>query len=148
MSSESSLAQFSVRARADDHARTTVSTRGHEFVVDEPTAQGGSDGGPTPVEYLLGAWAGCLNVTAHLVADDHDIDIESLDVDLAGGIDPAKLHGDREDGRAGFQHIDVELAVETDATDDELAAWLAEVEARCPVADNLVNETPADISLA
>jgi len=148
MSSESTLAKFSVRAQAEDHAQTTVSTRGHEFVVDEPTAQGGSDDGPTPVEYLLGAWAGCLNVTAHLVADDHDIEIESLDIDLAGGIDPAKLHGERDDVRAGFQHIEVELDVEADASDAELDAWLADVEARCPVADNLVNETPADLTLA
>ncbi|QDX40007.1 OsmC family protein [Salarchaeum sp. JOR-1] len=148
MSSETSLVEFSVSAEAEDHAQTTVSTRGHEFVVDEPTANGGQDEGPTPVEYLLGAWAGCLTVTGHAVADDHDIAIGSLDIDLAGGLDPRKLQGRADDVRAGFQHIEVELDVESDATEEELDAWLAAVEERCPVADNLASETPTTLGFA
>lgn len=148
MSSETPLAEFSVSAESNDSAQTSVSTRGHEFVVDEPTANGGLDEGPTPVEYLLGAWAGCLNVTGHAVADDHDITIDSLEIDLAGGLDPRKLQGRADDVRAGFQHIEVELDVEADATEAELDAWLADVEERCPVADNLANGTPTSLSLA
>lgn len=147
MSDSAQTQRFGVSATSDSHTKTTVSTRDFEFVVDEPPESGGTDDGPTPVEYLLGSWAGCLNVVAHIVADEYDFDLESVEIDLEGEIDPAKFLGKTEDGRAGYREIDVTLDVEADADADTLEEWFAEVEERCPVGDNIQNETPATIEL-
>ena len=145
MSDPSKLAEYAVSARAESETKTVVEARDFEFVVDEPPTIGGTDDGPNPVEYLLGAWAGCLNVVAHIVADERDIVLDALDVELSGGLDPRKFRGQSEEVRAGYQSIDVALEVETDADDAALDAWLAEVERRCPVGDNITRETPATV---
>ena len=67
MTDSSRLHTFSIDATGDSATKTTVSARDFTFVVDEPPALGGDDAGPNPVEYLLGALAGCLNVVGHLV---------------------------------------------------------------------------------
>ena len=146
-STQSQTQRFSVSAEADSETRTTVSTRDFQFVVDEPPALGGTDDGPNPVEYLLGAWAGCLTVVAHTVADEHGIGLRDVSIDLEGDLDPAAFLGETDEVRAGYQSIDVTISVDTDADEETLEAWLAEVERRCPVGDNIQHETPATLSL-
>ncbi|WP_096389335.1 OsmC family protein [Halopenitus persicus] len=147
MSETDATQQFRIDAESESSTRTAVETRGFEFVVDEPEAAGGTDEGPTPVEYLLGSWAGCLNVVAHLVADERDIEIESLDLSIEGDLDPRAFQGISEDERAGYQEIRVRIDAETDADEETLQEWLAAVERRCPVGDNIQNATPTAIEL-
>ena len=146
MNDSQQLETFGVSAQAESETQTTVETRGFEFTVDEPEALGGTDEGPNPVEYLLGAWAGCLNVVAHPVAEEREIEIRDLEVALEGSLDPRKFLGIADDVRAGYQEIDATISVDTDANDEDLEAWLAAVEERCPVGDNVQNETPASVS--
>lgn len=147
MSESIGTQRFSVSATAESETRTAVETRGFEFVVDEPAPLGGTDDGPNPVEYLLGAWAGCLTVVAHTVADERGIVLHDLEIDLEGDLNPAGFLGEREDVRPGYQSIDVTISVDADEDEETLEAWLAEVERRCPVGDNVQHETPATITL-
>ncbi|KAB1186635.1 MULTISPECIES: OsmC family protein [Haloferax] len=137
---------FDISAQADSPTQTRVSTRGFEFVVDEPEHLGGTDVGPNPVEYLLGALAGCLNVTAHLVAREMELDIQNLTIDIEGDLDPAKFMGLSDDARAGYEEIRVDVSADVDASDETIRTWLSTVEERCPVSDNLVNSTPLALS--
>jgi len=139
--------QFSVSATGDTDTKTTVSARDFEFVVDEPEELGGTDQGPNPVEYLLGAWAGCLNVVAQKVCAEHDIELAGLDVEIEGDLDPRKFLGMADEPRAGYQEIRVELAAETDADAETLETVRQEVEARCPVGDNIMDPTPAEVTI-
>ena len=147
MSKSDNLHQFSVSATGDSETKTTVSVRNFEFVVDEPAALGGTNEGPNPVEYLLGAWAGCINVVAQKVCDEQGVELAGLDIEVEGDLDPQKFLGMADDPRAGFQEIRVELAVETEADDEALETVLEAVEARCPVGDNIMNPTPADVTI-
>ena len=147
MSKSDNLHQFSVSATGDSETKTTVSVRNFEFVVDEPAALGGTNEGPNPVEYLLGAWAGCINVVAQKVCDEQGVELAGLDIEVEGDLDPQKFLGMADDPRAGFQEIRVELAVETEADDETLETVLEAVEARCPVGDNIMNPTPADVTI-
>jgi len=137
---------FAVAAGAASPTETRVSTRGFEFVVDEPESLGGANAGPNPVEYVLGALAGCLNVTAHVVAREMDLDVRDLEIAIEGDLNPATFMGKREDGRAGYQEIRVAVTADADADAETIDAWLAAVEARCPVSDNLRNATPLALS--
>lgn len=138
--------RFSVSARSESETRTTVSAREFEFTVDEPAELDGTNEGPNPVEYLLGAWAGCLNVVAHTVADERGIDLDGIDLEIDGDLDPRRLFGVSDDPRAGFQEIRVRLDVSTDVDEDALAEFTEEVEDRCPVGDNIGNGTPTVVT--
>ncbi|CQR50937.1 OsmC family protein [Haloferax massiliensis] len=149
MSAEKSQTQtltFAVAAAAESPTETRVSARDFEFVVDEPQSLGGENAGPNPVEYVLGALAGCLNVTSHVVAREMDLDVRDLEIAIEGDLDPGKFMGKREDGRAGYEEIRVAVTADVDADAETIGAWLSAVEARCPVSDNLNNATPLALS--
>jgi uncharacterized OsmC-like protein len=137
---------FDVSATAESPTKTRVSTRDFEFVVDEPATLGGSDEGPNPVEYLLGALAGCMNVVAHQVAREMDLEVRDLEIEIDGDLDPAKFMGKSDESRAGYQEVRVDVSADVDAPDETIQTWLSAVEERCPVSDNLGNETPLAVS--
>jgi uncharacterized OsmC-like protein len=82
-----------------------------------------------------------------MVAKEYGIVVRDVAVHVAGDIDTAKYRGDATEPRAGFETIRVDVTVDSDADDETLAAWLADVEERCPVADNLDTGTDIDVTL-
>lgn len=147
MSENAKTESFAIAARSQSPTKTAVQVRDFEFVVDEPQSLGGTDTGPNPVEYLLGSWAGCLNVVAYTVAAEHNIDLDDLTIDIEGPID---LRGflDGTDGvRPGYTQLDVTLKPTTAADTEAIDAWAREVETRCPVGDNIQHQTPTVITV-
>ena len=137
---------FLVDADSISKTRTDVSVGNHIFSIDEPTRLGGTDAGPNPVEYMLGALAGCLNVTGHVVAREMGFEIESMSIHLEGNLDPLVFMGKKQGMRAGFKEIRAHLDVESSASDETLQEWAKAIETRCPVSDNLSNSTPIRIT--
>lgn len=129
---------ISITAERLSPKRTTVETEVGELTVGEEGS---------PLEYLLGSLAGCFNVIGTLVADDMDIDIESLAFDIEGDIDTSRYMGDSTEPRAGFQDIRLGVTVDADADEETLEEWLSRVQDRCPVAENLQNGTNLGVSL-
>ena len=139
--------KFSINSTSESAARTRVSTRGFDLIVDEPESLGGTDHAPNPVEYLLAGYAGCINVVAHLVADELDFKLKDFKVDIQGFINPARLFGKSYAERAGYQSLEVTLQTSTLIDPELKKTWLEEIESRCPVNDNLSNPTPIKFSL-
>jgi uncharacterized OsmC-like protein len=133
---------FVVRGKSETPARTVVSARQFQLVVDEPAELGGDDSGANPVEYILAGLVGCLNVVAHLIASELGFQIRSLEIRASGPLNPARLFGLETEDRAGYKRIEVDLDVDADVDQDTLDQWLAIVESRCPVFDNLSGVTP------
>ncbi|WP_418286031.1 OsmC family protein [Halorubrum sp. DTA46] len=154
MSDVNQTATFDARTELKDGMEVRAETRQFEFVIDEPESLGGTDEGPNPVEYLLGSLGGCLSIVGRVVAGEMDIEIVELAIDLEGDLDPAKFEGADVDTRAGFQEIRASVQAELrsndgDPVDDETRdEWLARVEQRCPVSDNLGGETPIALDLS
>jgi len=136
--SESNLKRVDVDGRSKSPKRMAIETGGTEFVVGDDAS---------PLDHLLAAFAGCINATGYQVADEMGIEIDALDVSVGGEYDPAVFMGEECDERAGFQEFEVEVDVESDADRETLASWLDQIEERCPVSDNLKDETPASLSL-
>ncbi|WP_048056544.1 OsmC family protein [Thermococcus sp. 4557] len=138
---------FYVTGKSLSDTKLLAKVRDFEVLVDEPAEIGGTDGGPNPVEYLLVALAGCLNVTIRGIAGERGISVESLGLAITGKLNPAKFQGISEEGRAGFTEVTVSVYLKTDAPKEKIEELLKEVEERCPVTDNLKNETPIRIVL-
>lgn len=139
--------KFGVTAKSQSATRTEVSTRGFKMTIDEPEELGGTNSGANPVEYLLAALSGCLNVVGHLVAKEMGIRLNGLDIFMEGELDPAKFMGKATKGRAGYSSIAVTMHPNTDVSRDIMEKWLLTVESRCPVSDNISNSTPLHITL-
>jgi len=137
--------KFRVKAKSENPTKTIVKARGFEFTIDEPAELGGTNAGANPVEYVLGAFAGCINVMAHVIANEMDIQVRNIEINLCGNLNPDRLFGKSYEERAGYKEIEVSIKAETDAPEEKLNQWLEAIENRCPVSDNLRNITPVSM---
>jgi uncharacterized OsmC-like protein len=143
----STLLKFSVESKSKSPTRTEIETRGFKLIIDEPEDLGGTNLAPNPVEYILAGYAGCINVVAHLTAKEFNIDLKDLEISIEGDINPARLFGESNQDRAGYQNINVQLRTKSTIDKQVKIKWLQEIENRCPVNDNLRNTTPVNFSL-
>lgn len=127
--------------RFEGHARQFT------IAVDEPENFGGKDFAPTPVEYILAGYAGCLNVVVNVIAKEMNIVINSLQIGITGDINPEKLLGISNKERAGFKSLNIKIDIKSDASKDMIQQLLNSVKERCPVNDNLANTTPINYSI-
>lgn len=140
-------AKFTTSAIAESPTRTRVTTRQFKIIVDEPESLGGSDDGPNPVEYVLAAVSGCLNVVGHVVASEMKFRLKGLTIEAEGILNPARFQGTSNNERAGYKEIFIKLKPEADTDEQTLEKWKVAVCDRCPVSDNLSNVTPVSITL-
>ena len=136
--SDTNLSTYELTGTRISPKRMEIDTGDASFVVGRDV---------NPVEYFLGSVLGCLNSTTTMVARDMDIDIDELEVTVEGGVNYARYRGEESPDRPGLQGLDVTVSVDADADDEELEALLAAVEERCPVTDNVENETSIDVRL-
>lgn len=140
--------KLAVEAKSMSKARVDVKARNFSYIIDEPPRLGGTDLGPTALEYLLGSLAGCVNFIGHLVAKEMGFNIESLSMRIEGKIDPMGYSGKDDNIRPGLKEIAVHLDIKSDASPETLEKWTKMVEKRCPVSDNIRNETPIKMILS
>lgn len=114
---------------------------------DEPTALGGTDTAPNPVEQLLAALGNCLAVGYAANASAAGIELSQLRIDVSGDLDLASFLGVRP-GHAGFSGITAAVHLEADAPDEAIAALHETVIGSSPVGHTLGAEIPVSITLA
>ncbi len=139
--------KFSISATSETPTRVQVKARSFTMYVDEPPQLGGEDKGANPVEYLLAALAGCLNVVGHMVAKEMNMQLDGLAINIEGVLNPAKFQGKSNAERAGYKEINVTIEAKTNAPEDVLKKWIETVESRCPVSDNIANPTPVKLNV-
>lgn len=139
--------KFSVHGESTSSTQFVANARQFKLIVDEPEGLGGTDEDANPVEYILAGLAGCINVIGHIVAKELGFNINKLNIEVSGDINPNKFLGQSNDERAGFKSIGLNLIPETNASIETLSKWLTIVEERCPVKDNLNNKTPVRLSV-
>ncbi|HEY3566932.1 MAG TPA: OsmC family protein [Thermoanaerobaculia bacterium] len=137
-----------IKTHGDSMARSMTDVRNFKVFADEPPELGGRDGAPSPLEYILVAHGTCLNYMTFFIAKELGIEVRSTEIEVEASLDPVKFAGTDRSVRAGYQGVKVNIKVDADATPDQLARLREEVEARCPVSDNITNATPVSIALA
>jgi uncharacterized OsmC-like protein len=111
------------------------------MIIDQPESGGGKDEGPSPLPVFLFALGGCLATVAAIKARQERIQLRGFDVEIEGDIDTAFLMGKTTEGRPGFTEIRVNVNIDADMTDEEKQAFFEDVDARCPISDNMVKNT-------
>ncbi len=115
-----------------------VSIRDLTLTIDEPERLGGTNKGPNPVEVLLASLAGCLDFTGTIVAKEMGYELENLEIEVEGDMDPRGVMG-KADVPIGFQEIRVKFNDIDGIPKEDISDFLKEVENRCPV-DNTLEE--------
>ena len=139
--------KFRVVAQSENPTKTVVKTRGFEIIIDEPESLGGTNDGANPVEYMLAALCGCINVMGHVIAKEMEFELRNLKIKMCGNLNPQRLFGSSFEDRAGYKKIDISLEPDCDVSIEVLEEWLAKIEDRCPVSDNLTHTTPINLLL-
>jgi putative redox protein len=116
--------------------RTSIATRSHAYDADEPVALGGTDAGPTPYEYLLGALAGCTAMTLRMYADRKKWPLERAEVRLRTARSHEVDCEHCETDPVGITRIEREIDL-VGPLSEEQRARLMQIADRCPVKQTL-----------
>ena len=111
------------------------------YDADHPEIFAAEDNGATPVEYVLVALASCLTAGIAAVAQNRNIQLRSVKATLEAGMDIQGILGIDSEVRNGFDGIKVVFEIDADATDQEIAALVAQSQRRSAVYDILTNPT-------
>lgn len=136
------IKKVALSAKLVEGLKIEATARNHTAFVDQPTSDGGTDAGPTPLEYLFISLAGCVITAATVVARQKRIQLRDIRVAIEGELDLDRFHGRSLESRAGFSSIIVKVDLDADMTQEEKKAFIAEVDSRCPISDNIIHETP------
>jgi putative redox protein len=120
----------------------------HTLFIDQPTETGGTDAGPTPLDYQLMALGGCIAAVGRIIASQRKLALRGIEVALEGELDTSRLLGKTTSNRAGFVGITARVKIDADLPQAEKEKLVHEIEERCPVSDNLANVTPIQVVLA
>jgi uncharacterized OsmC-like protein len=134
------------------HSRTTVDgffglgaehkhRQTFQFDTDHPEVFAAEDNGATPVEMILVALAGCLSAGIASVAQNRNIQLRSVKATLEAGMDLQGILGIDDQVRNGFDGIKVHYEIDADATQEQIAALVAQSQKRSAVFDIVTNPT-------
>ncbi|WP_299520245.1 bifunctional alpha/beta hydrolase/OsmC family protein [Winogradskyella sp.] len=123
----------------EDNFTTSIQTKNHTFIADEPIDIGGSDFGPSPYEYLNAALAACTVMTLKMYAERKQWDLREVFVYISH----SRKHSDDlqidVDKPKYLDHISKKLKFvgNLDAAQKEK---LKEIASRCPVHRTIESE--------
>ena len=117
-------------------------SREHLSLIDQPIPSGGTDSGPTPLEYMFIALASCVVTIGYLIAKQRQLPVRSIQVKVEGDLDPDVFMGKTTEVRAGFTGIQVHTKIDAEMSQEEKEQLMKDIDARCPISDNLHNLTP------
>lgn len=118
-----------------------------EFSADHPEVFASEDHGATPVEYVLVGLASCLTAGVAAVAQNREIQLNSVKATIEGDMDILGILGGDPDVRNGFHGIRVNYEIDADATQQEIEALVAQSQKRSAVFDIVTNPTNVTVQV-
>jgi uncharacterized OsmC-like protein/pimeloyl-ACP methyl ester carboxylesterase len=123
----------------EDNFTTSIQTKKHSFIADEPTSVGGDDFGPSPYDFLSAGLAACTVMTLKLYAERKKWDLQEVFVYITY----SKKHSDDlnidVDTPTRFDHLQKKLKFIGDL-DEKQTQRLKEIASKCPVHKTLQNK--------
>jgi uncharacterized OsmC-like protein len=104
----------------------------HRLICDEPAVVGGSDKGPSPLDYFMAAIGFCENVTFARYATLNGLDFDSLQTTVRGRWD-RRGQADFSDIEPAFKEFIVETRVTSTDSVENIRKVVATAHKRCPM---------------
>lgn len=120
-----------------ESVRSFAYINGKQVIIDEPPSLGGTDQGPNPVELVLAALGGCLNVLITSFAKQHGVELRGSEVYVEGDLDPNGFLEKDPTVRPGFQEIRYRIEIDSSSAPERIQTLIEHVERVCPVKDIL-----------
>jgi len=114
---------------------TTLQSRTHTLIGDEPPDVGGNDLGPRPGDFMRMALASCTAITLRMYADRKQWDVEKIQVRVS--------NGPFAEGTTYTSEIEI-----TGVLDNEQKARMLQIAQLCPVHKTLTNPVKIKSSLS
>ncbi len=133
----------SFRGLGEEQAHKTTFT----FSADHPEVFAAEDNGATPVEYVLVGLASCLTAGVASVAQNREIQLNSVKATIEGDMDILGILGGDPEVRNGFNSIRVNYEIDADATPQEIEALVAQSQKRSAVFDVITNPTNVSVTV-
>lgn len=111
---------------------------GKEVLIDEPKDLGGTDQAPNPVEYILAALGGCINVLVATYAEDFGVDVQDLNVHVEGDLDPDGFLGKNPNVPFGYEEIRYLIHLDSPSPAQNVEKLINHINGICPVKDTLL----------
>ena len=139
-----------VKVTAEGKEKFLIELKAGEFTayIDQPEAMGGDNSAPSPLHYFEWALAGCIVTIGKIVAKQQRIELRGLTCSVEGDLNTAVLMGKSDEDRPGFFGFKLVVNVDADMTLEQKKAFIEEVDARCPISDNILKETPIEFEIA
>ena len=138
---ESSVESFFGLGEEQKHVRE------YNYDTDHPEVFASEDKGSTPVEFVLVGLAGCLTAGIAAVAQNRDIQLHSVKCVIEADMDIQGILGIDTDVRNGFGAITVKYQIDADASEDDIAALVAQSQKRSAVFDIISNPTNVNVEV-
>jgi len=136
---ESSVEKFFGLGEEQSHAQEFV------YDTDHPEIFASEDKGSTPVEMVLVGLAGCLTAGIAAVAQNRDIQLNSVKATIEAPMDIQGILGIDSDVRNGFNSVTVSYDIDADASEEDIAALVAQSQKRSAVFDIMTNPTNVNV---
>ena len=119
----------------------------YSYDTDHPEIFASADKGSTPVEFVLVGLAGCLTAGIAAVAQNRAIQLNSVTATIEAPMDIQGILGIDSDVRNGFDGITVKYHIDADASEDDIAAIVAQSQKRSAVFDIVANPTNVTVEV-
>jgi uncharacterized OsmC-like protein len=119
----------------------------YSFDSDHPEIFASADKGATPVEFVLVGLAGCLTAGIAAVAQNRDIQLNSVTATLEAPMDIQGILGIDSDVRNGFDDIKVHYKIDAEASQEDIEALVAQSQKRSAVFDIVTNPTNVTVEV-
>jgi uncharacterized OsmC-like protein len=117
------------------------------FSADHPEVFASEDHGATPVEFVLVGLASCLTAGVAAVAQNREIQLNSVKATIEGDMDILGILGADPEVRNGFSGIRVNYEIDADASQQEIEAIVAQSQKRSAVFDVITNPTNVSVTV-
>ena len=123
----------------EDNFTTSIQTKKHSFIADEPESVGGDDFGPSPYDFLSAGLAACTVMTLKMYAERKKWDLQEVFVYITYSKKHSDDLGIAVDKPTRFDYLEKKLKFVGNLEEAQILR-LKEIAAKCPVHKTLQSE--------
>ncbi|TLS37023.1 OsmC family protein [Pseudalkalibacillus caeni] len=127
------------------NVQTEHLVRGFRFLVDEPVKIGGDNEAPTPLDYVVGAFNGCILVVIDSVGKELGFQYKDIEISSEAWVDRRGLKGTA-DVSPYYQTVRNKIVFYTEHSNELLIEVKKTVQKRCPLY-NLLKDAGVEVEL-